>query len=36
VLASARVAAHTMEPRPALADGTVEVADVTFAPVEER
>jgi valyl-tRNA synthetase len=36
VLASARVTAHTIAPRPALADGTVEVADVTFAPVEER
>ncbi len=36
VLASARVTAHTLEPRPALADGIVEVTDVTFAPVEER
>src|SRR5262249_41425551 len=36
VLKSARVTGHSLEPRPALADGVVEVADVTFAPVEER
>jgi hypothetical protein len=35
VLASARVAAHVLEPRDALADGTVEVQDIAFAPVQE-
>ncbi|HKA30018.1 MAG TPA: class I tRNA ligase family protein, partial [Candidatus Binatia bacterium] len=36
VLKSARVTGHSVEPRPALADGVVEVADVTFAPAEDR
>ena len=36
VLASARVTGHSVEPRPALADGIFEVADVTFAAAEER
>src|SRR5262249_37023366 len=36
VLKSTRVTGHSVEPRPGLADGVVEVADVTFAPAEER
>jgi valyl-tRNA synthetase len=35
VLASARVEAHDIEARTALADGTVEVVDITFVPAQE-
>ncbi len=35
VLASARVSRHALEPRAALADGAVEVGDITFAPAQE-
>ena len=35
VLASARVSGHTLESRPALADGAVDVADITFASAQE-
>jgi valyl-tRNA synthetase len=35
VLRSARVAAHTLEPRAALADGVVEVGDIAFTPAQE-
>jgi valyl-tRNA synthetase len=35
VLASARVASHILEPRAALADGSVEVGDITFALAQE-
>jgi valyl-tRNA synthetase len=35
VLAAARVEAHAVEPRATLADGTVEVADITFVTAQE-
>ncbi|HJW70160.1 MAG TPA: valine--tRNA ligase, partial [Candidatus Binatia bacterium] len=35
VLATARVEAHDIEARASLADGTVEVVDITFVPAQE-
>jgi hypothetical protein len=35
VLRSARVAAHTLEARAALADGVVEIRDIAFTPAQE-
>jgi valyl-tRNA synthetase len=35
VLASSRVASHAFEPREALPDGAVEVAEITFVPAQE-